>query len=368
MKNYFLPLLTIFIFMESQAQQHLNLIVGTYTNTCDSKGIYVYDFNTETAAFKLKANTERVVNPSYITVSDDNKFLYSVNENGLESTVSSFKFDAKTGKTEFVNEQLAQGADPCYILNDSKNVIVANYSGGTIAVFNKDSEGGLREAKQVIQHKGKSSNAKRQEKAHVHMVLFTPDRKFVVANDLGTDHIYIYKYDPDAKEQVLQIKDSVAVKPGSGPRHITFSKDGKFAYLIQELDGKISIYTYDNGKLTFLNETSVVEPGFTGDISAAAIKISPDQRFVYATNRGTANTISYYKRRRDGVLLYKGQTSTLGKGPRDFTIDPTGKFLLVAHQNTNEVVIFSIDKASGKLTDTGKRIALCSPVNLVFTP
>lgn len=368
MKKYFLPLLAILVFTQSRAQQHLNLIIGTYTNTCDSKGIYVYDFDTKTADFKLKATTDKVINPSYLTVSDDNKYIYSVNENGPESTLSAFKFDAGSGKLELINKQSSKGADPCYILNDKKHVIAANYSGGTISVFNKNADGGLSEAKQVIKHKGKSSNAQRQESAHVHMVLFTPDKKYVVANDLGTDHVYIYNYNPDSPTGILKVKDSVAIKAGSGPRHITFSGDGKFAYLLNELDGKITIFTYEDGKLQFLNETSVVENDFKGDISAAAIKISPDQRLVYATNRGTANDISFYKRRRDGVLLYQGKTSTLGKGPRDFAIDPTGSFLLVSHQYTNDVVIFSIDKKTGTLTDTGKRIQLCSPVNLVFTP
>jgi len=356
--------------MKSQAQQHLNLIIGTYTNTCESKGIYVYDFDTKTGDFKLKGSTDKVINPSYVTISDDTKYLYSVNENGKGSTVSAFKFDAESGSLNFMNKQDSEGADPCYILNDTKYVIAANYSGGTISVFEKNADGALTKAKQVIQHKGKSINTERQESAHVHMVLFSPDKKYVLANDLGTDRIYIYRYNPNPNpgKKILRIKDSIAVKAGSGPRHMTFSNDGKFAYLLQELDGRITVFSYADGILKFLSETKVVEENFKGTISAAAIKISPDQRFVYATNRADANEISYYQRGKDGGLLFKGRKKTLGKGPRDFTIDPSGSFLLVAHQYTNDVVIFRINKNSGELTDTGKRISLCSPVNLVFAP
>lgn len=344
-----------------------NLIIGTYTNSCDSKGIYVYDFNTQTAEFKLKSTSERVINPSYLTVSEDSKYIYSVNENGSKSTVSSFAFTAKSGAMQLLHQQDARGADPCYIINDAKNVIVANYSGGSISVFGKGLDGNITPAKQVIQHKGKSINAQRQESSHVHMVQFTPDKQYVLANDLGTDYIYLYKYHPNAVDKVLEIKDSIAVKSGSGPRHLTFSKDGKLAYLLQELDGSLTVFQYKKRTLKKIQETQVVASDFKGQISAADIHVTPNGKFVYATNRGTANTISCFEIQKNGFLKLVETQSTLGQGPRNFTIDPTGKFLLVAHQYSNEVVIFNIDADTGKLTDSGKRIQLCAPVCLVFT-
>ncbi|MBU7569900.1 MAG: lactonase family protein [Flavobacterium sp.] len=363
--NFFL---LVFLFvMNAKAQDKIyNLIVGTYTNSCESKGIYVYDFSPDTGDFSLK-KTQKTDNPSYLTVSEDVKYVYSVNENGANSKISSFRFDSKSGQLQLLNSLDSKGADPCYIINDDKNVIVANYSGGSIAVFEKKADGSLQEAKQVIQHTGKGINTSRQESAHVHMVYFSPDKKYILANDLGTDMIYVYKYIKNAPEKILELKDKIAVKPGSGPRHLTFSKDGKFVYLLQELDGTLTVFKYKNGSLKQLQETTVVAKDFKGENSAADIHISPDGQFLYATNRGDANTINVFAINKKGTLDLVNQVSTKGKGPRNFAIDPSGKFLLVAHQYTNEVVIFRIDKTTGKLSDTGKRIELCSPVCLVFT-
>ncbi|TRX10734.1 lactonase family protein [Flavobacterium gawalongense] len=368
MKNSYVVLFLIFIFTSVQAQKNkFNLLIGTYTNSCESKGIYTYDFDTNTGGFNLKSATENIVNPSYLTVSKNNNYVYSVNENGPESTVSSFGYNPSSGKLSLINKQSSKGADPCCIINDDKNVIVANYSGGNIAVFGKNSDGSIAEAKQVVQHYGKGVNAQRQEGPHVHMVHFSPDRKFILSNDLGNDKVYSYQYNPNAATEILKIKDSVAVKSGSGPRHLTFSNDGKFVYLLQELDGALTVFSYSNGILKKIDETTILAKDFKGTFSSADIHISPDGKFLYATNRGEANTISIFKILKNGKLQSKGQRSTLGKGPRNFAIDPTGKFLLVAHQYTNDVVIFKRNATTGVLTDTGKRIALCSPVCLVFT-
>lgn len=365
-KIHFLLIVFLFVATANAQDKIYNLIVGTYTNSCDSKGIYVYDFSPDTGDFSLK-NTQKTDNPSYLTVSDDLKYVYSVNENGADSKISSFKFDSKSGKLQQLNSQDSKGADPCYIINDDKNVIVANYSGGSIAVFEKKADGSLKEAKQVIKHTGKGINSSRQESAHVHMVYFSPDKKYILANDLGTDMIYVYKYDKNASEKVLELKDKIAVKPGSGSRHLTFSNDGKFVYLLQELDGTLTVFKYKNGSLKQLQETTVVAKDFKGENSAADIHITPDGHFLYATNRGDANTINVFAISKKGTLDLVNQVSTKGKGPRNFAIDPSGKFLLVAHQYTNEVVIFKIDKTSGKLSDTGKRIELCAPVCLAFS-
>ncbi|MCI4442703.1 MAG: lactonase family protein [Lentimicrobium sp.] len=368
MKKTVTIFLSVFALATIQAQENkFNLVVGTYTKPCDSKGIYVYEFDSNTGDFKLKNNTESIINPSYLTVSSDNKFVYSVNENGQKSTISAFGFNSKTGKLDFINSQNAKGADPCYIINDDKNVIVANYSSGTISVLGRNSDGSIGEVKQVVQHTGKSINANRQDAPHAHMVYFSPDKKYVLANDLGTDKVYVYQNNPNSVTEVLQLKSSIDVKPGSGPRHLIFSKDGKFVYLLQEIDGTITSFNYANGMLKKVSETTIVAADFKGDIGAADIHISPDGKFLYATNRGTANDISAFKILKNGKLEFVQRTSTLGKGPRNFNIDPTGNFLLVGHQYTNDIVIFKRDKKTGSLTATGKKIELCSPVCLIFT-
>lgn len=368
MKNLFAIVLLIVIFSNVRAQKsNYNLLIGTYTQKCENKGIYTYDFNTKTGDFSFKNSTEKVVNPSFLTVSKDNTFVYSVNEFGAASTVSSFGFNSTTGKLDLINKQNSKGADPCYIINDDKNVIVANYSGANISVFSKNKDGSLAEAKQVLQHFGTGSNTQRQKSPHVHMVHFSPDKKFVLATDLGNDKMYVYSYFPDEASTVLKLKDSISLKLGSGPRHLTFSKDGKFIYLLHELDGALTVFRNTNGSLKKIEETTILAKDFKGTFSAADIHISPDGKFLYSTNRGEANNITIFKILNNGKLYLQGQTSTLGKGPRNFAIDPTGNFLLVAHQYTNEVVIFKRNKTTGGLSDTEKKIALCAPVCLVFT-
>jgi 6-phosphogluconolactonase len=367
MKQIYLFLLLIFSVFSVQAQKNkVNLLVGTYTNSCYSKGIYAYEFDTNNAQIRMKRSSDSILNPSYLSLSKDEKFIYAVNENGGESTVSSLAFDAVSGKASFINKVSSKGADPCYLINDDKNVIVANYTGGNISVFGKKEDGSLTEAKQVIQHYGKGPNADRQEKPHVHMVYFSPDKKYVLSNDLGNDKVYVYNYNPTATADVLTLKDSVSVKAGSGPRHLTFSKKGKYVYLLQELDGSLTTFSYADGKLTQISETTILAKDYKGTFSSADIHVSPNGKFLYASNRGEANNITVFKISKKGKLTLKGQTSTLGKGPRNFAIDPTGKFLLVAHQYTNDIVIFKINKNKGTLTDTKKRFDLCSPVCLVF--
>lgn len=363
-------LLSFFAFALVHAQQNkFNLIVGTYNRTCESKGMYVYEFDSNSGHFILKNNTENVSNPSYLSVSKDNKFVYSVNQNSEKnsSAVSSFKYNSQNGNLDFINKQNVKAEGPCFIIDDDKCVITANYFSGSVSVFGKNNDGSLTEIKQVIQHQGKSIHLKNQLSAHAHMVAFSPDHKYVLVSDLGTDIIYLYDYNPNSGTEILKLKDTIAVKSGSGPRHFTFSEDGKYVYLIQELDGTLTSFKYVNGKLKKVNETSVVASDFKGEVGAADIHISPDGKFLYATNRGDANDISVFKILKKGKLEFVQRTSTLGKGPRNFTIDPTGNFLLIGHQFSNEITIFKRDKVTGSLTNTGKKIELCSPVCLVFT-
>jgi len=369
MKNTFVILLSIFALFQLEAQENkFNLLIGTYTNPCESKGIYVYEFDAKTGDFSFKNASEQIINPSYLSVSSDNMFVYTVNENDQKgSGVIALNYNSLDGKLDILNKQDTNGAGSCYIINDDKNVITANYGGGSISVFGKNSDGSITEVKQVIQHYGKGFNADRQEKPHVHMVYFTPDKKYVLANDLGTDKISVYQYNPDEKNEILKLKSTVSVKPGGGPRHLIFSKDGKYVYVLQELDGTLISFKYNNGMLTKVSQTTIIDKEYKGEIRSADIHISPDGKFLYATNRGEIGEISTFKVLNNGKLKLIQQTSTLGKGPRNFAIDPTGNFLLVGHQYSNNIVILKRDKETGFLTDTGKKIELCSPVCLVFT-
>lgn len=345
-----------------------NLLVGTYTNSCASNGIYVFEFDAVSGNIKMINSTANVINPSYLSVSANNKYVYAINENGALSTLSAFEYNSKDCVLNFLNKEDTCGADPCHLIDDEHNVIVANYAGGSIAVFKKMLDYSISEVQQLIQHEGKGIDKERQEKSHVHMVSFSPDKKFVLVNDLGLDKVFIYNYFPQAIHQILTLKDTINLKPGSGPRHSVFSADGKFMFLIHELDGTLTTLSYNkNGSLNILNETNTTPENFNGKISAAALKISPDGNFLYLSNRGDLNSLSIYRIFKNGKLNFVERMSTGGKEPRDFAIDPLGNFLLVGHQETNNIIVFKRNKINGRLTNTGQTINICAPVNLVFT-
>ncbi len=218
----------------------------------------------------------------------------------------------------------------------------------------------------MVQHTGKSIDPKRQLSAHVHQVQQTPDKKYTIATDLGEDQIYIYAHAKEHGRRLIPHK-IIKTNPGSGPRHLTFSANGKFAFLAHEFNGKITAFSYADGDLTKIQEIETTPKSFVGKIDAADIHVSGDGKFLYETNRGDANTINLFSIGENGLLTFIESVSTLGKGPRNFSIDPSGDFLLVAHQYTNDVVIFNRDKTTGKLTDSGKRINVGAPVCLIFS-
>jgi 6-phosphogluconolactonase len=346
--------------------QNFNLLIGTYTNSGKSEGIYVYNFNSLTGAFKPRSVAKGVSNPSFLSLSPDRKSLYAVNESGPSSTTSAFRYNATSGELSFLNKKSSEGADPCFVTSDAMNVIIANYSSGSIAVYGRNADGSLTEPKQVIQHTGKSIDPTRQTSAHAHMVKFTPDKKYLICTDLGEDLIYIYNYNPSEKTNVLTVKTVVKTSSGTGPRHLTFSPNGKLAYLAHEFNGNITAYSYRNGNLQKIQEISTVEKEFKGKIDAADIHISPDGKFLYESNRGDANTINVFSILPTGRLAFASRTSSLGKGPRNFAVDPSGNYVLVANQNSDEVVIFKRNKTTGALVDSSKRINIGSPVCLLF--
>ncbi len=363
-KNIILLFPILFLTLLVKAQNY-NLLIGTYTNKGTSEGIYVYDYNSLTAETKLK-RVAKTINPSYLTVSSNKKFVYSVSENGKNSEVIAFSFEPKNGTLNFLNKKSSEGADPCYITTNGNQVIVANYSGGSIAAFYAGKDGRFLESKQVLQHTGKSIDPKRQLSSHVHQVQQTPDKKYLIATDLGEDQIYIYSFAASNGRELL-LKKVIKTTPGTGPRHLTFSPDGKFAFLAHEFNGKITAFAYADGDLTQIQEIETTAKDFTGKIDAADIHVSADGKFLYETNRGDANTINLFAIDTKGKLTFIESLSTLGKGPRNFSIDPSGNFLLVAHQYTNDVVIFNRNKTTGKLSDSGKRINVGAPVCLVFS-
>ena len=348
-----------------------DLLIGTYTKG-KSKGIYVYRFYAESGRVAYLNEIDGVDNPSYLTLSNNNKFVYAVNEIGKNGEVSAFTFEPKLGKLTFINKQPSSGADPCFISvdKDQKNVFVANYSSGSLEVLPVGKDGSLGAPSQVIQDAGQGVNKERQEGPHIHTAILSPDEKYLLYTDLGTDKINICRYKPSHPQPLTPESPAfVKVADGDGPRHLVFSNDKKHVYLITEMGSVIIAYDYDNGKLKEKQTITLLRSDFKGQTAGAAIHISPDGKFLYASNRLETNEISVYSLDQEtGELALVQRESTYGKNPRDFAIDPTGSFLVVANQSSDSIFVYRIDKATGKISRTGTNIDIGSPVCLKFAP
>ncbi|MEI6754012.1 MAG: lactonase family protein [Paludibacter sp.] len=360
---HFVILFVVFNLVQPFYGQVYHLLVGTYTNTGKSDGIYTYVVDFQKNNIIQTSLAKGVMNPSFLVLTEDDKFVYSVNQNERNSTITAFSF--KEGNLHFLNKVDANGEGPCYITASDNHVFTANYSDGSLCVFARKPDGTLFEVVQKIQHVGKSINKERQNQPHVHQVILSPDNKYLIANDLGTDKVTVYSYNPSNKSNVLISFDSLTVKLGSGPRHATFNKDGKRLYLVQEIDGTVSVIEMNNGRLKLIQETTVITK--KGVVARAAdIHLTPDEKFLYVTNRGIANDITCFSVSIDGKLSFVDQISTGGDGPRNFSITPDGQYIFVAHQFTDNIKIFKRNFQTGMLTDTSLQIKVGTPVCLVF--
>jgi 6-phosphogluconolactonase len=352
----------------AQKGKEYHLLIGTYSNADKTNGIHVYRFNSESGEFTTSLPPVVQLNASYLAISKDRKNVYAVSESGQDNgSVNAYSFDAASGKLTFLNSVKSEGDHPCYVSVDDKKkfVFIGNYSGGNLLSVPLNADGSLRSEVQNIKHEGSSVVKDRQGEPHVHSVVLSPDQNYLMVPDLGTDKVFQYKVDV-AKPQALTPAASpfASVKPGGGPRHLTFHPSGKYAYLILELEAGVAAFDYKDGNLTHKQTITMIKPGFTGGVSAADIHVSPDGKFLYASNRGTANEIAIFSIEKDGTLKSVGHQSVLGQIPRNFAIDPTGNFLLAANQNSNDVVIFKRDSKTGLLTPTGTKISIEKPVCL----
>lgn len=350
----------LFLFFSTVVVAQKNyLLVGTYTSG-KSKGIYVYDFTKD--GFARLVDSATTVNPSYLSVSADQKFVYAVNETA-NGNVSAYSFH--DGHLNFLNQQSSKGEDPCYITEtkNKKFVIVGNYSSGTAAVLPVEKNGSLANAVETIAHKGHGPNTSRQQSPHIHSTVLSPDNKYLLVSDLGIDKIKIYSF--NNSKGVLAAYDSVQLNGGSGPRHFEFHPSGRWGYLTQEMGGTVTAFRYNKGKLKTIQTISVLPKNFNQFFTVADIHVSKDGKFLYASVRDSANIITVFKiDQQTGKLNFVSSQSVPGRTPRNFNFDPSGKFLLVANQNSNDVVIFKINHTTGLLSDTGKRIDVGNPVCL----
>ena len=347
--------------------------VGTYTTKTNSKGIYVYRFDAESGKLSAMALAAESMDPSFVAVHPNGKFLYAVNEAGKSSMVSAFALAPKTGKLTLLNQLPALGEDPCYISFDktAKYVLVANYTSGNIAVFPILPDGRLGEHTAFVQHGGAlGPNKERQEGPHAHWIETSPDNRFALAADLGLDQVLVYKFDAIKGTLSPNEPPFAKLKPGSGPRHIAFRPDGNFFYVISELNSTVTAFHYvaEAGILHEMQTVTTLPRDFSARNDTAEIAAHPNGKFLYASNRGHDSIAIFSIDPAKGTLTFVARVSTGGKEPRHFAIDPTGKYLLAENQLSNNIVIFKIDPATGGLTPTGQVVDVPSPVDLTFLP
>jgi 6-phosphogluconolactonase len=359
--------------MPPNSNQYL-FYVGTYTNEegSKSKGIYAYRYDADSGQITSLGLAAETTNPSWVAVHPNGKYLYAANEipnfKGPNSGgLSAFSIDHATGKLTLLNEVATRGADPCYVSIDKtgKYVLVANYTGGSVAVFPVLSDGKLGEATGFVQHTGHGPNKERQEAPHAHFIDLSPDNRFALVNDLGLDEVLVYKFDSSKGTLTPNDPPFAKVDPGSGPRHLALRPDGKFAYVLSEIKGTVTVFSYDGGKMQSLQTISTLPKDYTGPIEDAEIAIHGN--FLYASNRGEGNSIAVFSIDQDkGTLSLVEITPTQGKTPRHFAIDPSGKLLFAESEGDDKIVLFRIDEKTGKLTPTGKTLDVSKPVCVAF--
>jgi 6-phosphogluconolactonase len=360
---------------EPQKGKYL-LYVGTYTQDgSTSKGIYAYRYDAATQEVTSLGLAAETTNPSWVALHPNGRFLYAVNEvqnyNGPNSGgVSAFSVDRATGKLTFLNEVASRGADPCYITVDQsgKYVLVANYTGGSIAAFPISADGKLGNASAFVQHTGHGLNPKRQEAAHAHSIDLSPDERFAFVDDLGLDELLVYKFDKSKGSLKPNNPPFAKLDAGAGPRHFALHPSGKFAYVVSEMASTVTAFSVDlkGGMLHRSQSISTLPDDFKGENDDAEVAVHPSGKFLYASNRGHDSIAVFAIDPTKGTLTPVEHASTQGKTPRNFAIDPTGTLLFAENQQSNNIVIFHIDEKTGKLTPTGKVLEVGQPVCIKF--
>jgi len=350
----------------SQNMERTYLFVGTYTEGQPDTGIYVYTFDTNSGELKRSGIVSDITNPSFLTISANGRYLYACTDTKKpeSGSVTAFKFDSVHGQLTLLNKQPSGGENPVYVAATKSNKFVAcaNYNGGSASIFSTNADGSLNPYSQLIPFTGSSIIPDRQDKSYIHAAVFSPKDDYLILPDLGTDLVRVMKVDQTSTQPLKTLlANNVHCVPGSGPRHFTFHPTLPFAYCIEELSGNVSTYKYDHGKLDSIQR--IFSYSKTGESYVSAdIHISPDGLFLYASNREMDHTISIFGiNQKTGLLSLIGHESTLGEHPRNFTIDPTGNFLLVANLVTDNIVVFRRNLKTGLLKKTKYEIKVPSP-------
>jgi 6-phosphogluconolactonase len=356
----------------TNGQQQL-IYVGTYTELTDlpsrSESIYIYDFDSDSGKLDLRSVIHDVANPSFLTISKDRRHLFAVNELAEFAGIPGGGVSALSlhpDSASFINAQPTHGAYPCYIMLDSteKWVLVANYGGGNITVLPIADDGSLGAATAVIQNQGQTGPQPEQDKPHAHCVIFAPDQQYVFVADLGLDQILIFRFDSVNGQLLPHAVPTIATEPGAGPRHLEFHPNGRYLYVSNELNSTIGIYEYDpdQGTLKQKQIISTLPHDFAGSNSVADIRVARSGLFLYVSNRGHDTIAVFAIDPNQGTVSLVEIVSSGGQKPRNFALDLNDNFLLVAHQDSHNLVVFQVDKNSGRLTQTDHTLSIPSPV------
>jgi 6-phosphogluconolactonase len=355
----------------------IRVYVGTYTDGA-SRGIHLLEFDassgTWTSEPALAAASE---NPSFLAMHPGGRFLYAVNEvrafrGGPTGAVSAFAVDASTGHLTLLNQQPSEGTDPCHLVVDAagRNVLVANYTSGTVAVLPIGPDGRLRPATAVRRVTGSGPVRTRQEGPHAHMVLLAGTGRFALWADLGSDRVRVDRFDDAAGQLEPNNPEGLGIPPGSGPRHLAWHPSGRALYLLNELTSTVSALRFDGarGALEIFQTVSARAAGTGGGSTAAEIAVSPDGRFLYTSNRGDDNIAVFAIDSAAQTLRAAGHAPTGGRTPRSFAIDPSGRWLIAANQGSDSLVVFRLDPVTGLPTAVGAPLAVPKPVCVLFAP
>ena len=371
MKRILLALAGLLAYTLTMNAKPLLVFVGAYASGPE-QGITVYRMCGSSGALTKLFVLGDQKNPSFVEVHPNGKYLYAVNEIGSyegkkQGALSAYAIDAENGELTFLNQQPAGGTSPCHLSIDKagRNVLIANYGGGSVACLQIGKDGRLTTPTDYVQHKGSSVNKARQSAPHGHSINFGPDDQYAFAADLGVDKVLVYKV--DAAKGKLKVAGHASVAPGSGPRHFVFRPDGKFAYVINELFSNVTAFKYNGkGGLSAVQTISTLPTGYQGNNSTAEVCVHPNGKFLYGSNRGHDSIAVFRIHEQLGTLTPVEEVKTGGRTPRNFNLTPDGKFLLAANQNSGNIVAFKVDPESGKLTRTGHEVETPKPVCIRF--
>ncbi|MET3538642.1 lactonase family protein [Chryseobacterium limigenitum] len=364
MKKLLILIFTICVCLNFYAQ-NTYAFFGSFNRDKNIEGIFVYELDTISGNLSKVTTVTGILNPSFLTLSPNGKYVFACTESKTPNggKVSSFEFKPENKTLTFINSQKSGGENPVYLTThkNGKWLVNGNYTEGSVSVYPILDNGTIEPAVQNFQFSEGSINPGRQERSHIHSTVFSPDFDYIFLPDLGADKIRTYKFE-DEKKQPLQDAEIPFTKTtlGSGPRHFTFHPNGKFAYCIEEMGGAVSAYSYKDGKLNSIQRINTHSNKYKEDFESSDVHISPDGKFLYASNRGNEDNIAIFSIQNNGTLKTIGYQATKGKHPRVFALDPTGKFLITTNAGSGDIVVFKRNSETGLLKKVGEKIKIKS--------